>query len=148
MFDRILVPLDGSREAESVFPLLRRLLKRKDAEVILFQSLFLPLMAQVEHVPPVLSGMEREASDLLEGWKARLEGAGARVRLHVGIGRPADAILKAAKDLDASIIAMSTHGRSGFVRWMMGSVTEDVLRRCEIPVFVARANAPEPPASS
>jgi nucleotide-binding universal stress UspA family protein len=131
-----------------VFPPLRQLLKRRDAEVILFQSLFLPLMAQVEHVPSVMSGLEKEAEELLQGWKAKLDNAGARVRVHVDIGRPADAILKAAKDLDASIIAMSTHGRSGFVRWMMGSVTEDVLRRSEIPVFVAHAKPPEPRAAS
>jgi nucleotide-binding universal stress UspA family protein len=137
MLDRILVALDGSREAESVLPTLRRLLKRRDAELVLFQAIDLPLTVQAEHAPTVLLGLQNDADAHLEKWRAELESAGARVRVHKETGRPADAILKAARDLDVSLIAMSTHGRSGVARWMMGSVTEDVLRRSDRPVLVA-----------
>src|SRR5262245_34926051 len=128
MLDRILVPLDGSREAEGVFPILRRLLMRRDAEVILFQAIHPPLTIQTSHAATALAAIEGEAATYLATWKAKLESEGARVRTHTAAERPADAILQAAREVDASIIAMSTHGRSGLERWMMGSVTEDVLR--------------------
>ena len=142
MFERILVPLDGSREAEAVFPPLRRLLRRKDAEVVLFQSVYLPASVQFDHTGDVLAGLESEAKAYLRKQRARLEGEGAQVRTHLEYGRPTDAILRAAESLQASLIAMSTHGRSGFVRWMLGSVTEDVLRHSRIPVFVANSIPP------
>ncbi|HZL72881.1 MAG TPA: universal stress protein [Planctomycetota bacterium] len=142
MFERILVPLDGSREAEAVFPPLRRLLRRKDAEVVLFQSVYLPASVQFDHTGDVLAGLESDALAYLQKQRARLEGEGAQVRTHLESGRPTDAILRAAESLQASLIAMSTHGRSGFVRWMLGSVTEDVLRHSRIPVFVANSIPP------
>ncbi|HKS15781.1 MAG TPA: universal stress protein [Planctomycetota bacterium] len=143
MFDRILVPLDGSPEAEAVLTPLRGLLRRKDAEVVLFQAINLPPSVQIHNAAYVLAGIESEATAYLEGKRADLESQGIQVRTHVEAGRPADAILLAADAVDASLIAMSTHGRSGFVRWMLGSVTEDVLRRSPMPVFVASANPPE-----
>lgn len=143
MLDRILVPLDGSREAEGVLPTLRKLLMRRDAEVILFQAIHPPLAIQAAHAGTAIAAIESEAAAHLASWKGKLESEGARVRTHMAAGRPADAILQAARELDASIIAMSTHGRSGLERWMMGSVTEDVLRRSDIPVLVARSNRPE-----
>lgn len=147
MFERILVPLDGSREAEAIFLPLRQLLRRKDAEVILFQTVNLPAMVQFDHAGAVLGGMESEAAAYLEEKRAQLESEGVQVRSLVESGRPADAILRAAESLHVSLIAMSTHGRSGFVRWMLGSVTEDVLRRSPVPVFVAHSIPPLPGAA-
>jgi len=137
MFDRILVPLDGSPEAEAVFTPLRGLLRRKDAEVVLFQAINLPPAVQLDNAAYVLAGIESEAGAYLEAKRAELESEGIQVRTHLEPGRPADAILRAAESLGATLVAMSTHGRTGFVRWMLGSVTEDVLRRSRIPVFVA-----------
>lgn len=51
------------------------------------------------------------------------------------IGDPASRILEAGADL----IAMSTHGRSGFRRWVLGSVTEKVLRAASVPMLIVRA---------
>ena len=102
------------------------------------------LAAPAAHAATALAAIESEGAAHLASWRGKLESEGARVRTHMAAGRPADAILQAARELDASIIAMSTHGRSGLQRWMMGSVTEDVLRRSDIPVLVARSNRPEP----
>lgn len=142
MFDRILVPLDGSPEAEAVFTPLRELLRRKDAEVVLFQAINLPPAVQFDNAAHVLAGIEGEAGAYLEAKRAELESEGIKVCTHVEPGRPADAILRAAEALGASLVALSTHGRTGFVRWMLGSVTEDVLRRSRIPVFVANSTPP------
>lgn len=51
-------------------------------------------------------------------------------------GSTADGILKCAKDFDAELIVIGTHSRSGFDRFLMGSVTEDIVRQSEIPVLI------------
>ena len=58
----------------------------------------------------------------------------------VSSGNAADEILKTAEQIDADLIAMSTHGRSGISRIALGSVTENVLRSSKRPVLVVRAN--------
>ena len=55
------------------------------------------------------------------------------------VGEAADEIVKAADEINADIIAMSTHGRSGLSRWAFGSVTDKVLRGGNKPVLVVRA---------
>jgi nucleotide-binding universal stress UspA family protein len=54
------------------------------------------------------------------------------------IGSPAEAIVDYAKDHDSDLIAMGTHGRSGFSHLLMGSVAEQVIRRASCPVMVVR----------
>jgi nucleotide-binding universal stress UspA family protein len=136
MFERILVPLDGSLEAEAVFSPLARLLRRKDAEVALFHAVPLSL-------PLPMPDLDQDALDYLERKRRELEGQGLRVSTHLRPGRAADAILNVAAEIEPSLIAMSTHGRSGVVRWMLGSVTEEVLRRSAVPVFITGPNPPE-----
>lgn len=137
MFERILVPLDGSAEAESVFQPLAPILRRTDPEVILLQAVSLPSMTNPEHMGSILTGMELEATDYLERHCRRLRGEAIRARTLVLPGRPAEAILAAAESEEASLIAISTHGRSGVSRLVLGSVTEEVLRRSPVPVLVA-----------
>ncbi len=57
----------------------------------------------------------------------------------MGVGRAADEIIKAADEIDADLIAMSTHGRSGLSRWAFGSVTDRVLRAGSMPILMVRA---------
>ena len=71
--------------------------------------------------------------------KARLSSvAGGKAQVHIDLGRPASKILDYAGLLKATLIAMSTHGRSGLTRWTLGSVTEQVLRASPVPVLVLR----------
>lgn len=142
MFERILVPLDGSPEAEEALNPLLRVLRRKDAEVILFRSVLLPPLVNMDAAGAVMIGQESEALTYLEQMCARLADAGLNIRTQVGQGPAADAILKAAGELDVTLISMSTHGRSGFARLMLGSVTEEVLRRSPIPVHVTNVRPP------
>jgi len=143
MFKRILVALDGSPEAEFAFSPLRKLLLRKDSEVVLFQALTQTTLTHVTDSGMSLLGVDEGPSTYLEKMRLRLEKEGVRVTTMIESGPPANAILKAAKELEVSLIVMSTHGRSGFVRWMLGSVTEDVLRRSPVPVLVAHSKPPE-----
>ena len=68
-----------------------------------------------------------------------LKNKGATVKFKVGIGNAADEIIEAADEINASWIAMSTHGRSGIRRWAFGSVTDKVLRGANKPMLVVRA---------
>ena len=143
MFDRIVVPLDGSPQAETVFATLRNLFRRKDAEVVLVQGVLPPASVEAQNVAAIQDGLEKEAADYLERQRAHLEGEGLRVSTEVRVGWPADVILRVARESNAGLIAMSTHGRSGLARWVLGSVTEEVLRRSGIPVLAAHADRPD-----
>ena len=56
----------------------------------------------------------------------------------MAMGNPADEIVQLARDEEASLIGLATHGRSGFSRLLMGSVAEVVVRRAPCPVLVYR----------
>jgi nucleotide-binding universal stress UspA family protein len=72
---------------------------------------------------------------------AELRGKGVRVTTTVRQGEPVDQILAVARDADADLIAMTTHGRSGLSRLLFGSIAAAVLVRAEVPVFMMRQTA-------
>jgi nucleotide-binding universal stress UspA family protein len=79
-----------------------------------------------------------EARQYLAPLADRLAARGVRVRADVRRGDPVREIVAAAGEIDADLIAMTTHGRSGLRRLLFGSVAEEVLRQAEIPVFLMR----------
>jgi len=68
-----------------------------------------------------------------------LRSRGAVVSCKVTVGRAAEEIIKAADEVNADLVAMSTHGRHGFSRWAFGSVTDRVLRGGKVPILLVRA---------
>jgi nucleotide-binding universal stress UspA family protein len=88
----------------------------------------------IEDVP----GRAAEAGAYLARIAAELADRGVRVRLKVRRGDPVTEIVEGAQEVDADLIAMTTHGRSGLGRLLFGSVAEAVLRQAEIPVFLMR----------
>ena len=136
LLDRILVPLDGSPLSESVLPDVRRLLRRTDAEVILVRSEY-PLLSGA--VPTVVaeSGLP-EIKSYLRAVADRLGEQGVRTRTVADSGPAAEAILRAAHNQRATLIALSTHGRTGVARVVLGSVAEQVVRGSSLPVLAVR----------
>tara|TARA_R110002072_G_scaffold79141_5_gene182908 strand:- start:262 stop:822 length:561 start_codon:yes stop_codon:yes gene_type:complete len=135
---KILVPLDGSEHAASVLELVARLARSLGAEVVLFRA------AWVDPTNNMLA-YAREADALRAGLKAELEGLaeplrrdGLTVTSRVALDYPAEAILKATELSGSDLIAMTTHGRSGLKRWLLGSVAEKVLRASPCPVLLVR----------
>jgi len=63
----------------------------------------------------------------------------AHLGIHVRIGKPVDAILQMAVDVQADLLIVGTHGREGFRRMVLGSVTEELVRTAHCPVLVARS---------
>jgi nucleotide-binding universal stress UspA family protein len=90
--------------------------------------------AVVEDVPK----LRADAEEYLASIATTLRGRGVRVTTHVRIGDAVDEILAGARESEADLIAMTTHGRGGLGRLLFGSIAEAVLRQAEVPVFLMR----------
>lgn len=137
LFERVLVPLDGSALAERALAQVRRILRRADAEAVLFRAVELPAIGG--DLYPLLEPLQEEARRYLARLEQELSEQGARVRSVVRVGPAAETILSAADEEKATLLVMATHGRSGIARWVLGSVTEKVLRASPVPVWVSRS---------
>jgi len=143
MFKNILVPLDGSTLAEAILPQVTELAKAIGAEVLLLRVAF-------AHVFPGVDPAEEEvrvvqaAEAYVEALADRLAEKGVRIRTAVRYGKPAGEIIEHIAANGVTLVAMSTHGRSGLSRLVMGSVAEAVVRNAGVPVLLMRA-AGKPP---
>ena len=151
MEQKILLPLDGSKVGEAALPLVKdlvsKLLSATKVEITLLQvvsSLPYYVVAgeaglQIPYTEAELEQSRRKALDYLEATSESLKSTGATVQVKVGIGNPADEILRVADEINANLIAMSTHGRSGISRWAFGSISDRVLRGASTPILLVRA---------
>ena len=133
---RVLVPLDGSTLAEAILPVVERLARDHEAEVILLEVL------EGQGTREAELDAERQAGDYLQRTVDSLRRRGLRrVRACVWYGDADQAIANAATRERADLIAMSTHGRSGLDWLRFGSVAEGVVRRAPVPVLLVRGIA-------
>ena len=152
MSERILIPLDGSELGEAALKyvegLVARLAPGEKIEVTLFHS------SPENHAINVAGGntvsipftedelkeLREKAESYLERAGRELKSKGAVIRCKVAFGgQPAEEIIKAEEEVNADLVAMSTHGRAGLSRWAFGSVTDKVLRGGKVPVLMVRA---------
>ena len=141
-FKRVLVPLDGSTQAESILPTAIGLARLYGAEVELLRVGWLAPAAMDYPVHAAIPPVTPEELELtLEGARARVAAAGVPVKLQVAFGFEADEILAAAERVPGTLLAMTTHGRTGLDRWLFGSVAEKVLRAATCPILVQRVAA-------
>ncbi len=143
MFHRILVPLDGSRLAEAILPDVVELAAQQGSEVVLLRIASAHAVVGVTLVEAQVQAVE-EAGKYLAEVEQRLAANGVRVSSVVRYGRAAEEILDHARTSGIDLIAMSTHGRSGIERVLLGSVAERVLRETPVPVILRRAAGPAP----
>ena len=138
-FDKILIPLDGSSLAEAALPKAVDLVRDSpDATLILLRAVEATTFPGVDPLDAQVS-VVHEAEDYLETVAARLREEGAyEVRPSVWYGPAAPAILEAARLANPDMIMMSTHGRTGIGRLIVGSVAESVLRGTRTPIFLIR----------
>ena len=146
MYERMLVPLDGSEMAEAILPFAEQVAGPLDAEVVLFRVLEPPspieLVASAGVVTPdTFTLRDIDAKGYLSEIQRRLSKKGIRVRTRVAVGSAAEEILAAARSTSADLIAMATRGRSGVGRALFGSVAESVLRASPVPVLLIRTTA-------
>ena len=150
MFKKILVPLDGSPMAERALPPAVALARAGGAEIILLRS-----SKPVYTVMPEFAGeyewsWPAEAHDearhaartYLDDLQLTSVGPEVAVRRQVVGGDEAGAIIGIAEAEEVDLIVMTSHGRSGARRWLLGSVTERVLHHASCPVMVIRGSEP------
>ncbi len=143
MFSRILIPLDGSKTAEKVLPYARRLATVAHVVVDLLGVVELTDIAgdiasnEAPYAEVLIREAVRNSTEYLENMAKTFPKS--RVGYKVERGRPEDVIIAAAAVDRGTLIAMATHGRSGVTRWLLGSVTEKVLRGTVNPLLVVRA---------
>ena len=145
IIDSIVVPLDGSPLAERILPTVSNWARALDLEVTLARAFEFPASAYYGsegYLPDYDAFREearKEAAAYLKEKEKSLVREGVRtVSIFTIEGPAADEIINYAQTAPRAVIAMSTHGRSGVRRWMLGSVTEKVVRHGGDPVLVVR----------
>jgi len=136
MYNKILVPLDGSEVAEKILGQVVDLARLTGAEIVLLRVALARTFPGADPTDKQVEVVDR-AEKYLAGVKEKLEKEGLKVSVHVRYGHDAGEILEHAQEVD--LVAMSTHGRTGLGRWALGSVAERVLRHSPKPVLLVRA---------
>jgi nucleotide-binding universal stress UspA family protein len=142
---RILIPCDFSDSSRGALEHGMALARWYDAEVVVLHAV--PLWPSLSELPPYVNPvvLEPEMREQLTADLGRfVEPFTSRqvaVRMEIDTGDPTDVILAHAADGRADLVVMGTHGRRGFERWAIGSVTEKVLRRAACPVLTIRLGA-------
>lgn len=156
MFTKILVPLDGSALSEKALAMAQNLAGTSGTSLHLMQVISLRPELDARHgssgEPLTILEMEQDAArqlidirtargkQYLEGIAVQLQQAGLPVTTVMREGAAAEHIVEYAKEQAIDLIVMSTHGRSGFKRFFVGSVTDRVIRTGETPVLVLPAS--------
>ena len=145
MFNKVVVCLDGSNLAEQILPYVTEGALRFNTNVVLLQVLDVPTtFAWIEGTAPEADIVteesrraEQEAKACLERVATSLRGRGLHVETVVLHSISADeAILNYADHNDVDVIAITTHGRSGLARAVLGSVADSVVRKSGLPVLL------------
>ena len=144
MYKKILVPLDGSETSEAVLPHVAALAQCTGAQVVLLRVVTQPMYETVfgdtvlNHTTPLPedTGTRSHAEGYLQRIAFDYFDNSAQVVFEVCAGPVAETIMDYAAGIDADVIAMSTHGRSGLARMVIGSVADEVVRRSHLPVLL------------
>ncbi|MBL7165804.1 MAG: universal stress protein [Dehalococcoidales bacterium] len=155
MYQKVLVPLDGSKLAENVLPHVEMMVKAGAGEVILTTvterisaysynvqltplSETLPALEPVVKMPVSVGKMQRQGERYLNRIAKGLTKKGIKVRTSVLLGNPADEIQSLAEEEGVDLIIMSSHGRSGHSRWALGSISDKMLRSSQVPMLLVK----------
>lgn len=150
MYERILVPLDGSEEAERVLPHVIELARKFSSEVHLMQATTWSQQLASESANPQAPelGMDiarrrhdsekEKAAAYLEQVASRLTSEGINATTVVTDGPAETAIIDQASGISPALLAMTTHGRGGISRLVFGSVADAVVQKSPIPVLLVR----------
>ncbi|MFC2034298.1 universal stress protein [Chloroflexota bacterium] len=135
MYQRILVPLDGSSAAQLILPYIGEIASKFDAEVTLV-SVSRVGAVDMDHL------YRSYLEPITELVQSQLKEYGAKdtskVHSDVLLGKPAEEILRYADESDSELIAMASRGSSGRGPWLLGNIAAKVLRATKRPVLLIR----------
>ena len=149
MYTRILMPTDRSAMAEQALPHAVAQAEKLGAELILlrvlepFEQVRGLSAAQLDRIKQFTL---EKAQTYLDDLVKTIECEGVKVSAAIVEGRPHAGILQYAEANQVDLIVLCTRGRSGFSRWLMGSVADRVVRGAKVPVLLVRATQEEPGA--
>jgi nucleotide-binding universal stress UspA family protein len=152
MLQRILVPTDGSPLSESALPLTETFAQAQKSEVILARVIEPPIWFGFEPdiattgaaYQDVLDAVDQAAQEHLDGLVTRLQAAGLHARGELLRGSPSLMLLDYEKSVEPDLVIMVTHGRSGILRFALGSVADRLVREGTVPVLLVRSLSPTP----
>ena len=157
MYEKIVVPLDGSKLAECALHHVEELAKNCSTKEVILVTVTerivgrmrvaqyiqpvgpLPPPKSVTKVPVAIGKKQRQGQRYLNRIAKGLQKEGIKVLTEVLLGNPAEEIASFAEHDGADLIIMASHGRSGPSRWAYGSVTDKVFRASCVPVLMIRA---------
>jgi nucleotide-binding universal stress UspA family protein len=142
--DTLVIPLDGSELAESALAYGEDLAKQMALKISLIRVVSTPTLTYpgteaYAYDPKMFTDLENAAAVYLRQKQTELEQKGLKVECTVKGGYPADYIIDFAEGNEGSLIVMSTHGRTGIGRWIMGSVADRILRASRSPILLIRS---------
>jgi nucleotide-binding universal stress UspA family protein len=145
MYKRILVPLDGSKRAETILPHVEQLAQRFEAEVIFLRVVEPPPLMVTPGQPDMTLHQQEvkqrteEAELYLKAIEGEFQQLGINARIELGQGPVVEAIIAAAAQHEIDLIALASHGRSGLAQVFYGSVAAGVLHRVDRPLLLVRS---------
>ncbi len=152
MFQHILVPLDGSALAKQALPTAARLARSVGGSVMLLRVVKPPaeyvggatymIYTPLDTIERLMEEEVAEARHYLEEVAASPTLAGVHTRLEVHTGLATPMILFVTESQKIDLIVMSSHGRTGLARWVLGSVAQKVVRSSSVPVLLLREHEP------
>ena len=148
MYQKIMVPLDGSKLAECVLPHVEALARGCQVKNVIFvrvvESFYVPSNLEKytlsdEELKRINSETRTAAENYLNQLVSQTEYDGVNLQTEVIIGKVVESLDEYAKKNGVDLIIIATHGRSGITRWVWGSVADRVLRSACVPVLMIRA---------
>ena len=143
-FQHILVPIDGSETAYAAFDKAAEFAKAFNSKITLVQVLTLDPYIAAEYITAAQTNqlIERARNSILKTLAEatdRLSAQGVQVDTQLLEGQVIyTEIIKAAKNLNADLIVIGSHGRTGLKKFFLGSVAQSILGETDIPVLVVR----------
>lgn len=148
MYEKIMIPLDGSELAECVMPHLDALLddsKEMIKEVVLI-AVVKPLISynsqyyiDPEIVKESESAKVASAREYLDRIAENFKDKAQRIRTEILVGPVTELLIDYAEENSIDLVIIATHGRSGVTRWVMGSVADKILKSINAPVLMIRS---------
>lgn len=145
MYRRILITLDGSTMAEQALSTALTLARQFESGLVLLR-IVMPLpksyragVASVAAIEAAERDAVLEAATYLEGMAASIREKGFAVQVAAHLGNPPKAIVEYVQENQIDLLVMCTRGQTGPARWLLGSVTDHVVRGSSVPVVVVPA---------
>lgn len=143
-FERLLLPTDGSDGAEIAAEWGIALADRLGSTVYTLSALDPSPFSALGEEDEVPEALEHRGEAAVASVRERASEVGVDASGSIESGSPTDVILASAAEQDVDLIVMGTHGRTGVGQWFLGSVTENVVRQADVPVFCVPVSAESP----